>query len=93
MSLADSSISPTMIIGRAPSRCRASYSSVPAATVPMIPPSTATSASRLVGTITCRPLEAAKTSTEAGTTMEPSKINDGMKLRFWVSTRVLSTSR
>ena len=43
-SLADSSISPTMIIGTAPSRCRVSYSRVPAATVPITPPIPATAA-------------------------------------------------
>ena len=74
-------------------RCRVSYSMVPAATVPTTPPAMAVNTTRPVGATMRRPPLAAKTSTVTGTTIEPSRIREGTKLRFSVRTRVCRTSR
>ena len=83
-----------MIMGSMSSARRVSYSSVPAATVPRIPPAIAVNATVPALTLIRRlPPVVAKVRTVAGTTIEPNRIKDGKKLGFWVTTSVRSSSR
>jgi hypothetical protein len=88
---ADSSMSATNSIGSAPRPRSASYSRVPATTTPMTPPKKAATASAEAGTCQCPVRACAKVRNDSGTTVAPSSSSDGMKLGFWVRTRVRST--
>src|SRR3954470_13148818 len=87
-SLAASSISPTPAMCRTPRACKVLYSSDPAVTTPMTPPSNAVPATAAPWTPKTRRRSKMNTTNAAGTTVAPSRMSAGRRFGL----RVVSTT-